>query len=41
MPLRVVVVGKVLLVRQPIAQSLGALDFEVFESFPWRSVSTC
>ena len=32
MSLRVVVLGKILLVRQPIAQSLGALDFEVFES---------
>jgi CheY-like chemotaxis protein len=30
--LRVVILGKILLVRQPIAQSLGALDFEVFES---------
>lgn len=32
MSLRVVILGKILLVRQPIAQSLGALDFEVFES---------
>jgi DNA-binding NarL/FixJ family response regulator len=32
MPLRVVIFGKTLLVRQPIAQSLGALDFQVFES---------
>jgi CheY-like chemotaxis protein len=32
MPLRVVILGKVLLVRQPIAQSLGTLDLEVFES---------
>jgi CheY-like chemotaxis protein len=32
MPLRVLVLGKVLIVRQPIAQSLAGLDFEVFES---------
>jgi CheY-like chemotaxis protein len=32
MPLRAVILGKVLIVRQPIAQSLSALDFEVFES---------
>jgi len=38
MPLRVVVLGKVLLVRQPIAQSLGALDFEVFESSDFDEV---
>ena len=32
MSLRVVILGKILLVRQPIAQSLGGLDLEVFES---------
>lgn len=32
MSLRVVILGKILIVRQPIAQSLGALDFETFES---------
>src|SRR5208283_158656 len=31
MSLRAVILGKILLVRQPIAQSLGALDFETFE----------
>ena len=30
--MRAVILGKILLVRQPIAQSLSALDFEVFES---------
>ena len=38
MSLRVVVLGKILLVRQPIAQSLGALDFEVFESSDFEVV---
>ncbi len=32
MPLRAVIFVKTLLVRQPIAQSLGALDFQVVES---------
>src|SRR5271169_673151 len=31
MPLRAVILGRILLVRQPIAQSLNALDFETFE----------
>jgi DNA-binding NarL/FixJ family response regulator len=31
MPLRAAILGKILLVRQPIAQALGALDFETFE----------
>lgn len=31
MPLRAVILGKILLVRQPIAQALSALDFETFE----------
>lgn len=38
MPQRVVVLGKVHLVRQPIVQSLGALDFEVFESSDFGEV---
>ena len=38
MSLRVVVLGKILLVRQPIAQSLSALDFEVFESSDFAEV---
>lgn len=31
MPLRAAILGKILLVRQPIAQALSALDFETFE----------
>ncbi len=38
MSLRVVVLGKILLVRQPIAQALGALGFEVFESSDFAEV---
>ena len=38
MSLRAVILGKILLVRQPIAQSLSALDFETFESSDFAEV---
>ena len=38
MSLRIVVLGKILLVRQPIAQSLGTLDFDIFESSDFAEV---
>jgi DNA-binding NarL/FixJ family response regulator len=38
MSLRAVILGKILLVRQPIAQSLRALDFEAFESSDFAEV---
>lgn len=38
MSLRAVILGKILLVRQPIAQSLSALDFEAFESSDFAEV---
>jgi len=38
MPLKAAILGKILLVRQPIAQSLRAMDFEAFESSDFAEV---
>ena len=38
MSLRAAILGKILLVRQPIAQSLRAMDFEAFESSDFAEV---
>ncbi len=40
MPLKAIVLGKTLLVRQPIAQSLAALDFQVIEAPDVAAVTT-
>ena len=40
MPLKAIVLGRTLIVRQPIAQSLAALDFQVIEAPDLASVMT-